>query len=119
MLQFGIAPKPLRPRHQPQIELVFQVAHLAQQLGVVALRIVHQVARVNLEKLGQDLPRRIRQVRPRAALNLREITLAQLRPVSASIARTISCWLRSRSNPLAALNLAQVPDFLAQLHILV
>ena len=77
--QLRVAAEALRARHQPQVQLVFQVAQLALQLRRVALRVVHQVARMHLEEAGQNLPRGVGQVRPRAALNLREIALAQLR----------------------------------------
>ena len=72
MLQIRIASESLRTRHQPQIELVFQVAHFAQQFRVVAVGIIHQVAGMNLEKLRKDLPRCVRQVRPRAPLSICE-----------------------------------------------
>src|SRR5258708_2954451 len=52
-----IAAKTLRALDQPQIQLVFRVAHVGQQLGVEARRIVHQVSRVDFEKVGEQQPR--------------------------------------------------------------
>ena len=117
VFQLRIAAETFRPVHQPQVQLVFQAAQVAVQLGVVALRIVHQVARMHLEKCSQNLPRGIGQMGPRAALNLRQVTLAQLlaglgldRPHRLLLAQV------AVKPAQAALHLAQVPDFFAQLH---
>ncbi len=92
VLQHRIPPEALCSGNQPEIELVFQTPHIRLQLRVISLRIIHQVSRMHLEKSGQRLPRRIRQVRTSPALNLGQITLAQLAArLSLLISRINSC----------------------------
>jgi len=116
-LQLRIAPEPLRAGHEPQVELVLKVPDLAQQLRVIALRIVHQVPRMHLEELRQRLPRCVRQVRPRSAFDLREVTLADLRS-GLNLDRPHQLLLAHcpAKAPKAPFDLAQVPDFFSQLH---
>ena len=117
LFQLRVAPKTLRARHQPEVELVFHVAQLALQFRRIALGIVHQVAGVDLEESRQDLPGRVGQVRPRAALDLGEIALAQFR---ACLPRDGPHQFELAHGPVeapkAALHFAQVADLFAELH---
>src|ERR1017187_3083562 len=76
MVRFGVFAETLRPAPQPQVELVFERAHVGDQLVLKPLGIVHQVARMHFEKSCQQHARRIGKVRTRAALDLREVALA-------------------------------------------
>src|SRR5579863_1906250 len=72
---------------------------------------------MHFEKLRQRLPRCIRQVRPRSALDLRQVALAQLRSrLRCDRPRQFLLAHGAIHAPEAALHLAQVPDFFAQFH---
>src|SRR5215831_13928698 len=75
-----IAPKSFRPAHKPRVQLVFQDTHIRNQLVLKPFRIVHQISRMHSEKPCQQHPRRVRQMRPRPALDLRQIALADRLP---------------------------------------
>ena len=72
----AIAHKAFRALQQPHVELAFGRAQVAGEFSVVALGIIHGKLRVHLEVLRQQRARRLRHVTARAALNLREVRLA-------------------------------------------
>ena len=115
--QLRIAAETFRAVHQPQVKLVFKGPQLALQLGVVALGVVHQVAGMHLEKSGEDLTRGVGQVRPGTALNLREVTLAQLlaglRFNGPDRLLLVQIAVKAAQ---AAFHFPQVSDFLTELH---
>jgi len=80
-MHLGIAPESLRSVDEPEIELVLAAAHLGGELGVKTLRVVDEVARMDLEEARKQHPRRVREVRAAAALDLREIGLRQRLPL--------------------------------------
>ena len=84
LTEIGIASKSLCAADQPEVELVFEVMDIRQQLGIVALGIVDEIARVNLEELRKKQARRVGEMRPRAALDLRKIGLADRRSILAA-----------------------------------
>src|SRR5712691_2114300 len=61
---------------QPQVEVVFQRPYIGRQLGVVSLRVVNEIPGMDFEETRERHPRRVRQVRPNAALDLRKVRLA-------------------------------------------
>jgi hypothetical protein len=65
---------------QPGIYLCVDGAKSRLQLGRVAFWIVNQKTGIYAEEPRQERPRAVRQVRPRAALDLREVRLAQPAP---------------------------------------
>ena len=120
----GIATEPLRPANQPQIELVLRRAKVGEQLRVISLGIIDEIAWVDLEKLRQQKPRRIGKVRTGPAFNLREIRLAD-----SGFARLLSggVLLLDRPDKLllrhstvepakVTFNLPQITDFVAEFH---
>src|SRR5689334_11557682 len=115
---FSIAAELLGAIDQPQIQLVLGGAQVGDQLGVVALRIVHQITWMNFEEASQQHATGVGEVWTGAAFDLRQVRLADL----------LSQVLRNRVNHLllcegpakavkGALHLAEVTDFLAELHI--
>ena len=73
LMQIRIPAETLGALDEPEIQLVFQSADIGDEFSRVAFGIVHQVAGMHLEKSSQQHARRIGQMRPRAALDLREI----------------------------------------------
>ena len=118
LAQLGIARKLLGSVDQPQVEPVFHGAQVAGQLGVVALGIVHQIPGMHLEEPRQQHARRVGQVRPRSALDLRQVRLAQ--PAAHFLLqRDHQVLLRHLAAQAAqsAFDQPQVTDFLAEFHI--
>src|SRR6185437_15140977 len=72
---------------------------------------------MHVEKLGQQQPRRVRQVRPRSALDLRKVALTQ-RLIHLLADRAHHLTLRHRTSQSAKLpfDFAEVSDFVAELH---
>ena len=119
-----IATEALGAADQPEIELVLRGAQVGDELRVIALRIVDQIAGVDLEELREEQARRVGQVRARAALDLREIRLADR-----GFARLLAggVLLLDGADQLLlshgtvepaeiAFYLAQITDFVAELH---
>ena len=121
--QLRIAAKALRPGDQPQIKLVLvrarmQRARLGEQLGVVALRVIDQVAGMHLEKSRQQQSACVGQVRARAALDLREVRLAHRGAhLCADGADQLLLGHRAVESAKGAFDFAKVADFLAKFHI--
>src|SRR5271165_747172 len=67
----------LGPGAEPQIEPVLGGAQLAGQLRVKSFGVVHQITGMHLEEPRQHHARRVGEVRTRAALELRQVRLAQ------------------------------------------
>ena len=57
LTKLRVATKSLRPADKPEVELVFEGVDVRHQLGVVALGIVDEIPRVNLEKLCEKQAR--------------------------------------------------------------
>ena len=105
--------------------LAFGRAQVGGQLGVVAVRVIHQKAGMHLEKLRQQRARRLRHVRARSVFDLRKIRLADGRTFRAAAAfaqlfadSAHQFELRHGTTQTAqrTFHFAQVPNFLAQLH---
>jgi len=94
--ELGIVVKALRAGDQPKIELVLGSAQARDELGGVSLRIVDQVARMDLEERRQEHAGRIGQMRPRPIFDLRKIDWLMARPIPFLSRRTTSCWVSSR-----------------------
>ena len=75
-LTWRIAGEALRTLQQPDIELAFRGAQVGHQLGVVALGVIHQKSGMHLEEPGQQGARGLRHVTAHAALDLRNVGLA-------------------------------------------
>ena len=101
------------------------------QLGVVALGIVDEIARVNLEKLREKEARGVGGMWPRAALDLREVRLADGRTVFATAGfgliglligfldgtdQLLLCHCAVEASKIA-FDLTKIADFVAQFHI--
>src|SRR5260370_13013570 len=126
-----VAAKSLRSADEPEVELVFEGVDVGHQLGVVALGIVDEIVRVNLEELGEKQARRVSEMRSSAALDLREIGLADRRAVFAiagfGLAGLLVGFLDGPDELLLghgaaaaaeiAFDLAKVANFVAQFHI--
>ena len=54
VVQFRVLAETLRAAHQPQVELVFERAHVGDQLVLKAFGIVHQVARMHFKESRQQ-----------------------------------------------------------------
>src|SRR5579864_157323 len=75
--EFGIGGKLFGAGIEPGIDFGVNGAQCGLQLGRVAFRIVHQETWIDAEESRQQRARAVREVRARAALNLREVGLAQ------------------------------------------
>ena len=120
-----ITGKTLGTLQQPNVELSFGCAQVGSQFRVVAVRVIHEKARMHLEKLRQQRARRLRHVRASAVFNLRKIGLADGRTFGAS--PPLAQLLANRAHQLElrhgtpqpaqrTFHLAQVADFFAELH---
>ena len=69
--QLGVAAKALGAADEPEVELVFE-AEVGEQLGVVALGVVDEVAGVDLEELREQQARGVGEVRAGAGLSICE-----------------------------------------------
>ena len=118
MTQFRISGELLGAGDKPQVQPVFGRSQVAGQLGVVTLGIVDQISRMNLKKPCQQHARGVGQVRSRAALDLREVRLAQP-TASFFLQRARQVLLRHLVIHAAqrAFDQAQVAEFFAELHI--
>jgi hypothetical protein len=114
----GIVPKSLRSADQPEIEFIFESAQIRNQFRRIAFRIIHQVTRMNFEKLREQHAAGVRQMRPRAAFNLREVRLRKWLlqvllygpdhfPLRHGAVEAAHC----------AFDFAKIPDFVAEQHI--
>src|SRR5260221_14189827 len=63
--------------YQPEVKPILHRAQVAGQLGVVALGIIDEIARMNLEEAGQQHAGRVGEMRARAAFYLRQIGLTE------------------------------------------
>src|SRR5580658_7733698 len=75
--QFRIGGKLFRAGVEPRIDLGVHRTKRGLQLRRVAFRIVHQKTRIDAEEARQQRARAVREMRPRAALDLREVGLAK------------------------------------------
>ena len=93
---------------------------------MVALGIVDQIARMNLEKLREEQARRVGEMGAGAALDLREVGLADRGSVLLPVARF--CWILDGADQLLlghgpveaakiAFDFTEVTDFVAEFHI--
>jgi hypothetical protein len=57
LAKLAVTAKSLCAADKPEVKLVFEGVDVRHQLGVVALGIVDEIARVNLEKLCEKQPR--------------------------------------------------------------
>jgi hypothetical protein len=76
LAECGVATEALCAADEPEVELVLDAAEVGEELGVVALGVVDEVAGVDLEELREEQARGVGEVRAGAALDLREIGLA-------------------------------------------
>src|SRR4029078_8539087 len=74
--QFGISSKAFRAADEPEVELVFVRADIGDALGRETLRIVDKIAGMHFEKARQQHACRVGHMRSCAALDPREIRLA-------------------------------------------
>src|SRR5438132_14380065 len=103
---------------QPEVEPVLQGAGVRGELVVKALRIVDQVAGVDIEKLRQDEARRVGQVAAGSALDLGQVRLADRPPVLLpELAHDLELGDVPAEATQDALDLAQEADLLAERHI--
>src|SRR5437879_11118076 len=119
MADLRIACESLRTLQQPDVNLAFYRSQVRSQFRVITLRVIHQEARMNLEELRQQRTRRLRHVRARAALDLRQIRLADALPFAQFLAEgTHQLQLGHGAAETAerSFDLTQVADFFAQLH---
>ena len=119
LLTSGSLREPLRTLQQPDIELAFGSTQVRSQLGVIALRVIHQKTGMHLEKLRQQRARGLRHVRARAAFDLREIGLADalaFAQLGANGAHQFELRHGTAQTAQRAFDFAQVANFLAQLH---
>jgi hypothetical protein len=102
---------------QPGIYLCVDGAKSRLQLGRVAFWIVNQKTGIYAEEPRQERPRAVRQVRPRAALDLREVRLAQPAPYFALHSRS-QFLLRHRTAQATqgTFHCAKRTEFVAESH---
>src|SRR5262249_32461028 len=117
-VQLRISAEPLRAVDQPQVEPLLGRAHVRHQFGVKPFRIVHQIARMDFEKAGQQHARGVGQVPAAAAFDLRKIrladALAQFFPHSADHFLLRHLALESAKPPF---HFPEVAYFFAECHI--
>src|SRR5208282_933052 len=117
VVHFGVAMELFRAGAQPGLERESSRAQLGEQLGVIALGIVHQIAGMHLEETRQQLPRVVRQVRPRPAFDLRKIGLADgFAQILAEAADDFGLSHGPVEGTELPLDQAEVADFLSQSH---
>src|SRR5260370_3943555 len=108
----------LRAVQQPDIELTFGGAEVGGGLRVIALGVVHQEAWVHLEEARQQSTRGLRHVWTLAALDLREVGLAD---GLAGLGVNALLQLLLRKGPIQAaertFDLAKVANFFTHRHI--
>ena len=97
---------------------ILEQAHIRRQLRMKALGVIYEISRMDFEELRQHHARGVRHVWPRAALDLRQVRLADGAPQFV-MDRVDDLLLRHLASQAAqrAFDLAQVTNFLAQLHI--
>ena len=110
LAEVGVAAEALGAGDEPEVELVFVGAEVGDELGVVALGVVDEVAGVDFEELREEQAGGVGEVRAGSALDLGEVGLADggylpldfepfFELVSAWMARTSSCWVMARLRP--------------------
>ena len=76
MAEVVVAAEALGAGDEPEVELVFVGAEVGDELGVVALGVVDEIAGVDLEELCEEQAGGVGEVGAGSALDLREIGLA-------------------------------------------
>src|ERR1700722_20086499 len=116
--QIEVIAEALRAVDKPEVELVFDRPQLGNEFGGVAFGIVDQIAGMDLEKLRQDQPGGVREVRARAAFDLRKIRL-RYRCLQVLLYGPDNFLLSHRpvEAPECALDFPEITDLLAQFHI--
>src|SRR5215471_21065453 len=113
----GVAAETFGAVDEPEVELVLEAADLRGQLGVEALRIVDEVAGMHLEEAREQKPRLVRQVRTPAALDLRQIGLAdRVLQLGADRARNLGLAHVAVQAAQGALDRTEVAKLLSQRH---
>ena len=117
-----VAAEALGAGDEPEVKLVFGGAEIGEEFGVVALRIVDQIARMHLEESGEEQTSGVGEVRTGAALDLREIGLTE----GGFAVGCLGIGLNSADELLlghgaveaakAAFDLAEIADFVAEFH---
>src|SRR6266511_2857400 len=117
-MKIKVAAETLRAIYEPEIKRIFRSADIRHQLSRVAFGIVDEVPRVYLKKSGQQHARGIGQVRPRAALDLREIRLAdRFAQFFLDGSNNLLLCHRSSQSAKGSLDFAHVSEFGAEFHI--
>src|SRR4051812_36419813 len=113
-MQVDIARETLGAADEPEIELVLDAPQIADQLVLESFGVIDQIARVDLEKLREQHARRVGQVRAGAALDLREIALADgLAELLQDEARQLDLRDFAVEPTQGAFDFAQVPELFA------
>src|SRR6266851_5278704 len=103
--------------YQPKVKPILHRAQIAGQFRMVALGIVHQVSGMDLEEPRQQHARRVCELRPRSALDLRQVRLAES---SAHLLlerpRQILLGHLAAEAAQRAFHQAQIAEFFAELH---
>ena len=73
--EIGVSAEALRSGDKPEVQFVLSGAEVGDELGVVALGVVDQVAGVDLEELRQEQARGVGEMGPGPAFDLREVGL--------------------------------------------
>ena len=72
----GIVREARRAVAEPAIERGFDRRHVGRELGVESRRVADEIPGMDLEELGEQLPRFLREVPPRALFDERQVGLA-------------------------------------------
>ena len=118
--QLRVAAETLGAADEPEVELVLETAEVGQELGVIAVGIVDEVAGVDFEELRQQQTRGVGEVRARAGFDLRQVALRErLLHLRLDGPEKLLLGHRAAETAQAAFDFAQVTDFVAQLHLVV
>ena len=120
--EVGVATKALGSGDEPEIEFVLGGSEVRDQLGVVALGVVDEVAGVDLEELRKQQTGGVGEVGACSTLDLREVGLADaavpVRPLGISLDGADELLLGHGAVEAAevAFDFAEVADFVAEFH---
>ncbi len=125
LAQCGVAREALYAGDEPEVELVLSSGEIGEQLGLVALGVVHQITRVDFEESRQQQASGVGEMWAGTTLDLRQVGLADRRLARLLAAGVLLLDGTDRlllghsaiKAPQVALDFSQIPDFVAQLHI--
>src|SRR5277367_3273471 len=119
LAQVRVAAETLGAGDEPEVELVFGGGKVGEEFGVVAIRVVDEIAGMDLEKPGKEKTSGVGEMRTGAALDLREIGLADggfAVAVGLDGADELLLGHGAIEAAEAAFDFTEIPNFVAELH---